>query len=49
MAMHAPLRGDRPLRPVAWTAFRTALTVMAAMLLILVILPAVLDVQAATI
>lgn len=49
MAMHAPIRGDRPLGPVAWIAVRTALTVMVAMLLILVLLPAVLGVQATTI
>jgi hypothetical protein len=48
LAMHAPIHLDRPLRPVATTAFRTALAVVAAMLLILVVLPAVLAVQAAT-
>lgn len=40
---------DRPLRPVAATALRTALAVAGAVLLILVILPAVLAVQATTI
>ena len=48
-AMHAPIHLDRPLRPVASTALRTVLAVVAAMLLILVILPAALAVQAATI
>jgi hypothetical protein len=47
--MHALTRFDRPIRPVAWTALRTALAVVAAMLLILVVLPAALAVQAATI
>ena len=47
--MHAPLHPDRPLRPVAMTAFRTALSVVAAMLLIFVLLPAVIAVQAAAI
>ena len=47
--MHAPIHLDRPLRPVFWTAFRTALTVVMALLLILVILPAVLTAQAASI
>ena len=46
--MHAPIHLDRPLRPVAMTAFRTALAVVAAVLLILVVFPAVLAVQAAT-
>ena len=49
LAMHAPIRLDRPIRPVATTALRTALAVMAAMLLILVVLPAALAAQAATI
>ncbi len=48
-AMHAPIHLDRPLRPVVAIALRTALAVMAAMLLILVLLPAVLAVQAASI
>ena len=39
---------DRPIRPVAMTALRTALAVVVAMLLILVLLPAVLAVQAAS-
>jgi hypothetical protein len=47
--MHAPIHLDRPIRPVATTALRTALTVVGAMLLILVVLPAVLAVQATTI
>jgi hypothetical protein len=47
--MHAPFHVDRPLRPVAWTAFRTALAVTAAMLLILVVLPAAIAAQAASI
>ena len=47
--MHAPIHIDRPLRPVATTALRTALAVAGAMLLILVVLPAVLAVQAASI
>jgi hypothetical protein len=47
--MHAPTHFDRPIRPVAWTALRTAFAVVAAMLLILVVLPAALAVQAATI
>jgi hypothetical protein len=47
--MHAPIPLDRPLRPVALTALRTALAVVGAMLLILVALPAVIAVQAATI
>lgn len=47
--MHAPIHLDRPLRPVAATALRTALAVVGALLLILVVLPAVLAVQAATI
>jgi hypothetical protein len=47
--MHAPTYFDRPIRPVASTALRTALAVVAAALLILVVLPAALAVQAATI
>lgn len=47
--MHAPIHIDRPLRPVATTALRTALALMGALLLILVVLPAVLAVQAASI
>jgi hypothetical protein len=47
--MHAFTHLDRPIRPVAWTAFRTALAVVGATLLILVVLPALLAVQAATI
>lgn len=48
-AMQAPLHLHRPLRPVALTALRTALAVGMAMLLILVLLPALLAAQAATI
>jgi hypothetical protein len=47
--MHAPIHPERPLRPVLSTAFRTVLAVVAAMLLILVVLPAALAVQAAAI
>jgi hypothetical protein len=47
--MHAPIHIDRPLRPVASTALRTALSVVGATLLILVVLPALLAVQAAAI
>jgi len=47
--MHAPTHFDRPLRPVAKTALRTALSVVVASILILVLLPAVLAVQAAAI
>jgi hypothetical protein len=46
--MHAPIHLDRPLRPVVSTALRTALAVIAAMLLILVALPA-LAAQAASV
>ena len=49
MAMHTLLHLDRPLRPVAATALRTALAVVTAVLLILVVLPAILAVQAASI
>jgi hypothetical protein len=48
-AMHAPFHVHRPRRPVTVTAIRTALTVVLAMLLILVLLPAVLAAQAASI
>jgi len=47
--MHAPIALDRPIRPVAMTALRTALAVVGALLLILVVLPALLAVQATTI
>ncbi len=47
--MQAPIQLDRPLRPVARTALRTAFSVVVALLLILVLLPAVLAVQAAAI
>jgi hypothetical protein len=47
--MHAPVHLDRPLRPVAATALRTALAMAGALLLILVVLPAALAVQAASI
>jgi hypothetical protein len=47
--MHAPIHLDRPIRPVATTAIRTALAVVGALLLILVVLPAILAVQAASI
>jgi len=46
--MHVPLHLHRPLRPVAATALRTALTVVLAMLLILVLLPAAITAQAAS-
>ena len=49
LAMQAPIHFDRPLRPAAAAALRTALAVVAAMLLILVVLPAILAVQAASI
>jgi hypothetical protein len=49
LGMQAPIHLDRPLRPVASTALRTALAVVGALLLILVVLPALLAVQAATI
>jgi hypothetical protein len=47
--MHAPLPLDRPIRPVVFTALRTALAVGTAMLLILVLLPVALAAQAASI
>jgi hypothetical protein len=47
--MHAPNRLDRPLRPVVMTALRSGFAVVVAMLLILVLLPAVIAVQAASI
>ena len=47
--MHAPNHLDRPLRPVVFTALRTAFAVGTAMLLILVLLPAALAAQAASI
>ena len=49
LGMHAPVHLDRPLRPVAATALRTALAVAGALLLIIVVLPAALAVQAASI
>ena len=48
-AMQAPLHLHHPLRPVAMTALRTVLWVGLAMLLILVLLPAVIAAQAAVI
>jgi hypothetical protein len=47
--VHAPNHLHRPLRPAALAALRTALMVATAMLLILVLLPAALAVQAASI
>ncbi len=47
--MHAPNRLDHPLRPVVTTALRSGFAVVVAMLLILVLLPAVIAVQAASI
>jgi hypothetical protein len=47
--MHAPNPFDRPLRPVVMTALRSGFAVVVAMLLILVLLPAVIAVQAASI
>ena len=47
--MHAPIQLDRPLRPVARTALRTAFSLVVALLLIFVLLPAILAVQAAAI
>lgn len=47
--MHASNRLDLPLRPVVATALRSGFAVVVAMLLILVLLPAVIEVQAAAI
>jgi hypothetical protein len=47
--MHAPLPLDRPLRPAASAAFRTALALGVALLLILVLFPAAIAAQAASI
>ena len=47
--MQAPLHPHRPLRPAAEAALRTALWVALAMLSILVLLPALLAAQTATI
>jgi hypothetical protein len=47
--MHTPSHLDRPLSQVAKTALRSAVLVAMAMLLILVLLPAALAAQAATI
>jgi hypothetical protein len=47
--VHALIHPSRPLRPVAKTALRTALGVVAAALLILVLLPAILVAQGASI
>ena len=47
--MHAPIRLDRPLRPVVMTALRSGVAVVVAVLLILVLLPAVIAVQASAI
>jgi hypothetical protein len=47
--MQAPIHLDRPIRPAVAAALRTALAVVAALLLILVALPAILAVQAASI
>jgi hypothetical protein len=47
--MHARIHLDRPLRPAAWAVIRPAIAVGIAMLLILVVLPALLAVQASTI
>ncbi len=49
MDMHAPIRLDRPLRPAVAATLRTALAVVVAMLLILVVLPAILALGAASI
>ena len=46
--MHAPIHLDRPIRPVVSTALQTALAVVFAVLLILVVLPA-LAAQAAAV
>jgi hypothetical protein len=47
--MHAPIRSDLPLRPVLVTALRSGFSVVVALLLILVLLPAVIAVQASSI
>ena len=47
--MHAPNRLDRPIRPVFLAAFRSGLAVVVAMPPLLVLLPAVIAVQAAAI
>jgi len=47
--MRSPHHLDRPLRPIAKIALRSGLLVVVAMLLILVLLPAALAVQAASI
>ncbi len=47
--MHAPIRLDHPFRPVLVAALRSGVAVVVAMLLILVLLPAVIAVQAAAI
>jgi len=47
--MHAPIRLDHPLRPVLVAALRSGVAVVVAMLLILVLLPAVIAVQASAI
>ncbi|MBA2701394.1 MAG: hypothetical protein H0U58_06810 [Chloroflexi bacterium] len=47
--MQTPRQLDRPLRPIAMIALRSGLLLAVAMLLILVLLPAALAVQAATI
>ncbi len=47
--MQSPHHLDRPLRPIAKIALRSGLLVVVAMLLILVLLPAALAVQAASI
>jgi hypothetical protein len=49
MDMHAPIHLDRPLRPAVAATLRTALAVVVAMLLILVVLPAILALGAASI
>jgi hypothetical protein len=48
-AMQSPVHLDRPLRPVAATALLSGILVVLAMLLILVLLPAAIAAQAATI
>jgi hypothetical protein len=47
--MQTPLPLDRPLRPAASAAVRTALALMVALLLILVLFPAAIAAQAASI